>query len=775
MLTRLKQWISSRLKQADEPLPFMVTVILLCAALLIPLTWFEPGHIIFRGDPMMALDPVRFFMERWSAWQGKVNLGAEMAVPTASLIHQFIQAIPAFFGGSDQLSEIWHFTVWFVLPGVTIVIFISDLARRLRISQWAVPVAVAFYLFNLYRIALFADNNHFGVYAALPLILYFVAQGTDARRGWLPAAAGFGLSTLLAAQAGTNPPQYLMIWLPVAIYGGVLSLMHYQAWRHWLRFWLAAAVFTLLLNLFWIVPFGQIMMQQAGLEAAGNLNWLDDLSKHTSLPRVLRLIGAWGWFDTWRGEPYAPYAAIYSQSPWWQLAIVPAYLCLLVLAFRRSWNRYVLSILAIGLLGLIFSQGTHPPFGNIFRWTVENVPFFWVFRSPWYKFTNLTAFAYASLISLGVGALVGWLQSTTIRPFRWVGYLFALVVIALPLVVAHPLITGSFWLTKEDVKKLAPDLIPYPAHIRQAADWLNGQPGETGIALLPYQGSAVYRWGYAAPVDPLQYFSRRPVFFRGDRIGYVSGATPGATAAFRALVDRLYNSDPAAEQVARLLGIEYIVQRNDIAYEFYDDTDSPEFVRDRLAAQPNLSLIRSFGDWDIYQFAHIQPNPIFATTWATGFKGQPVDSLASILSERRGPDEAFPAVLFAQPVQQPSQESVEMVLQGLKREIPAPSLAVKQGLNRYNVSGQATQPFLLVLNQSYNSGWRAVSRDAEIVTQVVANGYAPAWLIRPNGPFEIVVTYGPQRTVVPLATLSFLTAIFLVWILRRFSLINQEK
>ncbi len=737
--------------------PMIVSILLLIFAAILPITWFEPGHIIYRGDPVFALDPVRYFLERFSLWNGKMNLGSDLGVSTAPIIHQFIQAIPGFFGADDRVSEMFHFSFWFVLPGITIGLFVDRLAKQLAISRWAIPVAIVFYLFNLYRLAIFGDNNHFAIYSALPLGLYCLTYAFNNDDAQYKAAAGLALTSLLVAQAGTNPPMYLMFWLPVIIYGSVLMFTSRQPWRKSLVFWAVLLFATILVNLFWLAPFLEITFRQTSLAGAGNLNWLDDLSKHTSLAHVTRLIGAWSWFDTWRGEPYAPYAAIY-QKPFWQtLTLIPAILALLVLLQRKIWNRTTSALLVIGLIGLIFSQGTHPPFGVIFEFFAHHVPFFWIFRSPWYKFSNLLAFSYATLIALGVGYWLTALSKTRIKPL---GAIILIPIIVLPLVIAHPFLTGRFIAKKKDVSHLAPESVLYPKHIRAAADWLNDQPGNTAVALLPYQGAAVFRWGFATLIDPFVNMSRRPVFLRGDRIGYVPGETPGASIAYRVFVDRLYSDDPSALKVAQLLGIEYVIVRNDIFYEFYDDTDSPTIIKQRLAKIPGITFRRSFGEWDIYQLPTIKENPLYTTNWLRSFAGHPLDSLGQIVNEKTA-DDPWPVTVFSRPVKQPYPDLLPSIESRLNRNSKLPELSIKQSGSSYIARGNSNEPFLLVLNQTYDPSWIVKVDSASASQPIIVNGYSPAWLVSPSGEFKLEVSYSQQRLVVPFILISALVSLSL--------------
>ncbi|MEY3360805.1 MAG: hypothetical protein RL531_524, partial [Actinomycetota bacterium] len=61
----------------------------------------------------------------------------------------------------------------------------------------------------------------------------------------------------------------------------------------------------------------------------------------------------------------------------------------------------------------------------------------------------------------------------------------------------------------------------------------------------------------------------------------------------------------------------------------------------------------------------------------------------------------------------------------------------------------ATEPFWLVLGQSYNEGWRATAAGRDLGTPRLVDGYANAWFIRPRGtgPITVELAWAPQGAV----------------------------
>ncbi len=762
-------------KTQSWPWPLLVSLLILGFTCLLPLMWFGSHQLLFRGDPIYPLDPVRYLGEQWFQWVGKVNLG-EPGVRIAALPYQFIQALPALLGAPTSWAEKIHFMVWLTMPGITLFFLMEELVRRLQISRWATPIAISYYLFNLYRLAQFVDNNHLVIYAALPLGLLFTIRAFDLQRSWVAETLKLSLTSLIITQAGTNPPMYLMFWLPVIGMAIVLGLGQLKHWQRTLKIGMLLLIATVLINLFWLVPFIQINLRQTSLNGSGNLDWLNELSNQTSPGRVIRLMGAWDWFSSWEGEPYAPFAWRYLQPFWWWLTLVPALLIIPLAFVRKAWNRYVLVIFLIGLFGLIFSHGTHPPFTEFYRWAVKHLPFFWSFRSPWYKFTNLTALSYAILIGLSVGY---WLKLVTSKRVasRLVTSLLVTGIIVLPLVITHPFITGGRWIKPGETKFVTPDIVPYPEHIRQAATWLNSQPGNSAVGLLPYMPSEIYRWGYASLVDPMFYLSRRPILIRGDRVGYPPGETPGGSVGYRVFVEQLYSDDQKAEKVAELLGLEFLVIRNDLRFDYYHGQDGPGTIKKHLAAMPHFRYERSFGEWDIYHFDQAQEQPVRATTRIDRFIGHPIDALASILNSVQTVDGSFPAILFEQPVKQVSNEIINQVTAALDPSQPAPKLSVTSHGTTYSISGTGNQPFLLTLNQRADPGWQLTAsrspdnNQPKIGPQVISYGYAPTWLVKPSGSFNLTISYQPQNLILP----SFLASLIAIGLAIGYLLIGKNK
>ncbi len=105
--------------------------------------------------------------------------------------------------------------------------------------------------------------------------------------------------------------------------------------------------------------------------------------------------------------------------------------------------------------------------------------------------------------------------------------------------------------------------------------------------------------------------------------------------------------------------------------------------------------------------------------------------------------------------------------------VPAPATAGSARVHRASPDRVTAtvdsdgRPFWLVYGESHNAGWRATVKGRSLGTPTLANGYANAWLVRPDqaGPVTVSLEWTPQRTVwwsIGLSIAGGLTCVLLV-------------
>jgi len=66
---------------------------------------------------------------------------------------------------------------------------------------------------------------------------------------------------------------------------------------------------------------------------------------------------------------------------------------------------------------------------------------------------------------------------------------------------------------------------------------------------------------------------------------------------------------------------------------------------------------------------------------------------------------------------------------------------------QYIVRVNADSPYILVLSQSYNQGWKAIVDGEEVTTKFEVNLYLNGWYIDKRGSYDVIIEFTPQRSV----------------------------
>jgi len=86
---------------------------------------------------------------------------------------------------------------------------------------------------------------------------------------------------------------------------------------------------------------------------------------------------------------------------------------------------------------------------------------------------------------------------------------------------------------------------------------------------------------------------------------------------------------------------------------------------------------------------------------------------------------------------------------------------------RYIVNVNSTDPFILILSQTFDKEWEAKIGAKIINKHFIINGFANGWIIEQSGTFKINLEYSPQRDVEIGRIISIFTIIFSLTILYR--------
>ncbi len=582
---------------------------------LLPMFWMEPGLVAKSEDFLLPLT-----LERWlgffSTWAPDAGLGAS---PDDRLPAVFFLFWPALFrelGFSIEFAQRLQFTTWFMAAGLAMYFLVGRLSSRELVRTGAVLI----YLFNFYQEPMWQGVNiaNLSAYVALPLMLGLAIQAV--RNGSLWTSAGqMALASVIGSGVASNPPMALVAVLPIPIYL-LLYIVHRfatrksaQAW--WaIRFSVLALVLVLLANVYWLAP------QVVGLLTAGPseifklagtrgsaLTQLVALSASTPALNVLRLQGHWVWYGAFNSTPYVPHAPTLLAAPPAILAsVLPIGLALVGLVTTRDRRLLVLGF--VGALGLFISMGVNGPSGFIFSWAWDNVPGFWVLRSPWYKATALTVLGAAPLAGFGIAAVSDWLSNSPFGSWArrvssgrvsWlVNALGPVVILSSTLLFAAPLVRGDIFRVSTSESPLPGQVVELPDSLHEAADWLAEQPGEFRVLSFPPANRMTTDWGFTSYLTPLgELMSQQPIMTLRD--------PPEASAAiYKAL---LRGQGQTAITMLQQTGIRYVMQQDDINNRYFGPP--AVLVEDvaLLLERQGLKLERTFGSLRFFRVPQEKP------------------------------------------------------------------------------------------------------------------------------------------------------------------------
>lgn len=583
--------------------------LIVLAIFCIPFFWLTPGQIIIGGDLTLPLHPGPYFESIWQIWR-RVYAGTNSAISLTTVPFYLPMAILDWIGLSLPYVEAAHFGLWLALPAITMYYLTGVIFGRETGKLPARLVTTGLYLFNTYQVV-WADSARMAVWVGLPLILGLLHQGLEAieaKKSWLRLALGIGASSLILSTAAVNPPIFIMFSGLIAVFLANYLFSHRRyreltIWQGVGKFLAAAIGSALAINSFWLVPFGSFLLAEYRQALTGGLgginlnNWLDPLSTNTSLFNVLRLQGAWDWYAGWNGEEYVPVAAAYQNNPWliiWSVAVPILAVAGYFLATSR-WRRLAIIALGITTLGLILSAGTHPPTGDLYKWLTGHLPFFSIFRSPWYKFTTWTVFGYALLTGIFfLSASERWPKFN-----RWLG-MIALFVCLANFGQAYGLVAGKIFPHASERRGLDYSHVGIPRYFYDNIDFINRQEGDWRILQLPATPSFRYNFGLNTLMDMTIFALNKPTFWWPEQIG-TGPAQSGVELLVKKTYEALYRGEKEKfQRLTQILNIGQLLQKDDIDYKFYSGQDTPEFVKGQLKAV-EAKLVADLSPWQLYQ------------------------------------------------------------------------------------------------------------------------------------------------------------------------------
>lgn len=520
---------------------------------LLPPLWSAPGRIAADTKTYLSLDPGGLLAQAPRLWESDTGLGT---VTHQTIGYLFPQGpwwwIADVLGIPDWITQrLW----WSLIVGLAL-FGAHRLARSLTLPAAAATVTALAYGFSPYLFAYVSRISAILVpWAVLPWMIVVLSAGVRDGTRWRHPAR-FALLVLLAGTVNATSIAFVVAGAVLWVLAEVASLR-----RVWPVLW-RSALASMAVSIWWLVALvGQ------GAEGIAILRFTETYAtiRSTALPsELLRGFGYWfsyggDWLDPWVGATYG----LLGQP--WYLAIGLALVVAALLGLSRVVSPARRPAAVMVLAGLAFAvgeawTGRWTPWGAVFGGLVEAGPGM-VLRS-----TQRAVPVLALGLAVGLGAFAASGPRLVRIPRR------ALVMGALA-VQALPWWTGGIatdGITRGDI----------PEYWTDVADVL-GDDTAHRVWETPGSDFASYRWG--GTIDPvLVGLTDRPVVARElIPLGTDHSADLVSEIERRVTENTL---DPAAiAPLARLMGIDAIVARNDLEFERYA-LARPDDVTDRLDA-----------------------------------------------------------------------------------------------------------------------------------------------------------------------------------------------
>lgn len=574
-----------------------IIYIILALFSLTPVVWFwgRKDTLITGVDTNFPLDPLVWFMRRFYVWNDVANAGSDFSASVAGMFFHLIQTIPYQLGFGLQQVELFSLIFWFLLIVSSAFLFSrtvfegKSLVQLLFVSLYAFNV----YLFNTWENVKVAN---LALVAAIPLGLTIFHQLREGKIRNTQVVFYSALTGIVLSGTGINPAYFLVFFITLTFFalGGVLSDLNKKNVVKEISSLVLISAVVLLVNLFWILPSANFISKNIAasnsITGIGFRNWIDSISVNTSFLNVLRLQGAWDWyaFDPETKLPYyIPYAPNYFHKlPFLLFSFLMPLLAIISFFFsERKRNGTYLAFGMMLIAGVFLGAGTHSPSGVVYQWLSDNIPFFSLFRSPWYIFTPLVTLSLAGLISLFFASFSERTPALKVLRFNLSKTLFGLVIIFLigaNLVYSYPLVLGKIF---------RPDrsdgfMVQFPDYVFDAKKGLSLKD-EGRMISYPGDESENFRWGYRGIESISALMFNQEIIF--SPFNAPNSSIGKMIKEFYQSIDKMQIN--AAENIAAKLNVSSVFYKED---QKSFASPLPDSIR-----RQNL---QEFGKWSFYRF-----------------------------------------------------------------------------------------------------------------------------------------------------------------------------
>lgn len=562
-----------------------------------------------------------------------------------------------------------------------------------------------FYLFNLFTMSQIWVRfiyTFIFLWSFLPLFLFLFIKWL--KSGRIKYLFWLCISSFIFSDAFGTPSSVAVLWGPALLYFLFFAINNR---RKKILFITIVRLFIVLIcwivtNLWWIYPLYRLSSGNISpfVTPTGNFSSLKAVSASFPSSQIFLLRQKYFFGETWPWHSFYSHPIIYLVS-------ICVFLVMLYGIIKNKKEKNWLFLVLFLLIGWFISKGSNPPFGSQFYYFIfTKFPFLTIFRNPYEKGGLVFVLPYAVFFGLGIDAVYRAIKKKKdIIIFSSVFVIFVLLV--------WPMWTGNLFIPSVRVV--------VPNYYTEMNNFLKNERSSR-LLQLPYNKSVgvTYNWGFVG-LDASHFL------FDSPSISAVSGFD---------IFDNNYNRfpqffpNPNFSNILKVMGISNVILRKDIKYGPYYMIDDLAETQKFIEKWKGVVFQKEIGGLDIYSVE----NPL-NMIWSPKdiLKVNSYDEMFSRMIDPRF-DVRKDAFVVNNQINSNSEIPKDLAPPQVKIQKVSASFYKVQVIN-------AKSPFVLMLNQTYDSLWEARVGAYVFPKHFVVNGYANGWVVDKEGDYEIDLVF----------------------------------
>ena len=587
--------------------------------------WLPSGYIVAGHDSGLAVNAFDFVKTRFFAWDVQ-GFGRDNSAHFGSLTIHLTDYLWSVISGVASAGNQLNLFYWIAMVFVAAFIFADGLKEKLgKYFPFIFPVFLTFNFYILQSIFII-ERAKYSLLVA-PLLFLAISLKLQERKFSVLLAGILSSFTLFFFNSGS--------WWGLPLYGSffviVISLFIFELvraigrrtfndlWRL-VGYLIITAIGFVILNAYSIIPYIATFMKQDVFSItnnaviAQNKAWLEAVSQATSFLNIFRLQGVPDWYSGSNGINLVhSYASNYLSNPIYIILsfVFPLLIVTPFILAKTKQQKKLISFVGLTmLLAMFFMGGSHKPLGFVYEFIYENLPGFFIFRSPYYKFGAAFFICASTLMAFTLSVLIEKVMAKLSDKIRFWASSLIIVFLIMTWFGYHSVIflpDKIFSWQKGLTTKLK-----VPEYVNSFSLWANNTDLKgSRILLVPpinesWQNDA-YNWGYWSLTNLPSVISNQS-FVAGD----------GLTVGENYWVGKLYSfikegKEKEVYDLSYRLGIDYFLLRQDVLSDSsWSAASSPKQYEEILNGFSTLQIIKSFDKWVVYKFSR-ETTPKFKT------------------------------------------------------------------------------------------------------------------------------------------------------------------